>query len=97
MPSPTTHVAFNQSSQLEHPPDFSKQSLMDENNPHLDTYSLPTLERGRRRRRELSSSPPLSPASSNTHQRPRTHTYVSHFLSTLTIAPPLHDPHYSQC
>ena len=60
---------------------------------HLNTNSLPTLTRGRRRRREPSPSPPLPPASSTPHQRPRTHTYASQFLSTLTIATQ-HDPPY---
>ena len=53
----------------------------------VDTNSLPTPTSGRRGRRETSPSPPLPPASSNPYQRPRTHTYASHFLSTLSIAP----------
>ena len=90
---PTTHVATNQSSQLEHPSYFSIPALMDDSNLqslHLDTNSLHTPTRGRRRRREPNPSPPLSPTSSTPHQRPRTHTYASHFqnLFTLTIAPP---------
>ena len=90
MRSPTTDVASAQSSQLAHPSYFSNPALMDDSNLpslHVDTNSLPTPTRGRRRRREPSPSPPLSPASSTPHQRPRTHTYASHFLSTLTIAP----------
>ena len=65
---------------------------MDESNSpslNLDTNSLPIPTRGRRRPQESSSSPPLSPAPSTPCQRPRTHTYASHFLATLTIAPPL--------
>ena len=54
---------------------------------HLDTNSLLKPTSGRRRRREQSSSLPPPPASSTPHQRPRTHTYASHSLSTLTIAP----------
>ena len=97
MPSPTTDVASNQSSQLAHPFYFSNPAPMDIalQSLHLDTNSLPTPTRGRRRRREPSPSPPLSPASSTPHQRPRTQTYASHFLSTLTIVPPPpHDPPY---
>ena len=91
MPSPNTHVASNQMSQLERPSYSSNPAQMDDSNPpslDLDTKSLPTPTRGRRRRRKSSSSPPLSPAPSSLYQRPRTHTYASHFLSILTIAPP---------
>ena len=90
MRSPFTDVASTQSSELAQPSYFSNPALMDDNNlPSLnvDTNSLPTPTRGRRWRREPSPSPPLSPASSIPHQRPRNHTYASHFLSTLTIAP----------
>ena len=48
MPSPTTHVASKQSSQLEHPSYFCNPSLRDESNLlslHLDTLSLPTPTR----------------------------------------------------
>ena len=58
---------------------------------HLDTDSHLTPASGCGRRRESSSSPPLSAASRTPHQRRRIHTYASHFLSTLTIAPPLHE------
>ena len=87
----TTHVASNQSSQLEHPSYFSNPSVMDHSNLlslHLDTNFLPTPTRGRRRSLEPLPSPALSPTSSIPHQLPRTHTYASHFLSTLTSAPP---------
>ena len=97
MPSPTIHVAFNQSSQLEHPSYFRNPALMDDSNPpslHLDANSLPTPTRGRRRRREPSPSPPRSPAFSTLHQRPHTHTYASHFLSTLTIVLPYEPPYF---
>ena len=92
MRSPTTNVAFTQSSELAYPSSFSNPSpaLMDDNNLpslHVDTNFLPTPTRGRRRRREPSPSLPRPPASSTPHQRPLTHTYASHFLSTLTIAP----------
>ena len=90
MPSPTTGVASNQSSQLAHPSYFSNPALMDDSNLpslHLATNSLPTPTRGRSRRRETSPAPPRSPISSTPHQRPRIHTYASHFLSTLTISP----------
>ena len=91
MRSPTTDVASSQSSQLAHPSYFSNPALMDDSNLpslHLDTDYVPTHTRGRGRCREPSPSPPLSPASSTPHQPPRSHTYASHFLSTLTIAPP---------
>ena len=91
MHSPTIYVASNQSSQLEHSSYFSNPALMDDSNPpslDLNTISLPTSTRGRRRRRETSPSPPLSPASYTPYQRPRTHTCAPHFLSTLTVAPP---------
>ena len=94
--SPTTDVASNQSSQLAHPSYLSNPALMDDSNLpslHVDTNSLPTPTRGRRRRREPSPSPPLSPASSTPGQRPCTHTYASHFLSTLPSPLP-HDPTY---
>ena len=97
MPSPTTHVASYQSSQLEHLSFFSNPALMDDSNPpslHLNTNSLPTPTRGRRRRREPSPSPPLSPTFSTLHQRPHTHTNASHFLFTLTISPPLDPPYF---
>ena len=90
MRSPFTDVASTQSSELAQPSYFSNPALMEDNNLqslNVDTNSLPTPTRGRRRRREPSPSPPLSPTSSTPHQRPRTHTYASHFLSTLTIAP----------
>ena len=90
MRSPTTDVASNQSSQLAHPSYFSNPALMDGSNLqslHVDTYLLPTPTRGRRWSRQPSPSLPSPPSSSTPHQRPRTHTYTSHFLSTLTIAP----------
>ena len=90
MSRPTTHVASNQSSQLEHPSYFSNSLLMDESNSpsiHLDTNSLLTPTRGHRRRQESSSSPPLPPARSTLYQRPRNHAYASHFQSTVIIAP----------
>ena len=88
MRSPTTDVASNQSSQLAHPSYFSNPALMDGSNLqslHVDTYLLPTPTRGRRWSRQPSPSLPSPPSSSTPHQRPRTHTYTSHFLSTLTI------------
>ena len=90
MRSPFTDVASTQSSELAQPSYFSNPALMDDNNLqslHIDTNSLPTPTRGRRRRQEPSPYPPASPASSTPHQRPHTHTYASHFLSILTIAP----------
>ena len=98
MPSPRTHTDSSQISQLEHPSYFStgNPSLMDENNLqslHVDTYSLSTPTRGRRKHQESSSSQPLSLASSIPHQCLSTHTCASQFLSTLTIAPS-HDPPY---
>ena len=90
MPGPNTHVASNQMSQLERPSYSSNPAQMDDSNPpslDLDTKSLQTPTRDRRRRRESTSSPPLSPAPSSLYQRPRTHTYHSHFLCTVTIAP----------
>ena len=49
MPSPTTCLASNEKSQMEHPSYFSNPSLIVENNPpslHLDINSLPTPTRG---------------------------------------------------
>ena len=45
-----------------------------------------------RKRREPSSSQPLSFAPSTPHQHPHTDTFTSHFLSTLSIAPPFKGP-----
>ena len=84
MPSSTINAASNQISQLVQLSWKKSPSL------HLNRHYLLTPRMGRRRRRESSSSPPLPPgalASSTPHQHPRTHTYASHFLSTLTIAP----------
>ena len=95
MPSPTTNVASNQSSQLAHPPCSRNPALMGDSTATsrhliwiLTPSPLPSSTRGHRRRQEPSPSPPLSPASSTPNQRPHTHTYASHPLSTLTIAPP---------
>ena len=90
IPRPKTDVASDQSSQLVHPSNFSNPARMvDSNLPsfHLDTTSLPTPTRGRRRRPEHPLLRLSSPASSTSHQRSRNHTRASHFLSTLTIAP----------
>ena len=87
MPSPTATIASTKSSQLAHPSYFSNPVLMDDSNLpslHLDTNPPLTPTRGRRRRREPFPSQSFSPAPSTPHQRPRTHTYASHFLFTLT-------------
>ena len=97
MPSPTTNIASKQSSHLEHLSYFSNPLLMDESNLqslHLDTNCLPTPTWSCKRQGEPSSSLPLSPASSIPHQCPHSHTYASHFLSTLTIAPPHYPPYF---
>ena len=92
MPIPTTHLASNQSSQLAHPSSSSNPALMDDSSLpslHLDTSSLPTNTRvhpDRRRRREPSPSPPLSPASSTSHQHPVSPTH-SNIRFTLFIYP----------
>ena len=85
MPSPTTHVASNQTY-------FSNPLLMNESNSpalHLDA-------RGVENHPHLRLSPPFHLPPSTQHQRPRTHKYASHpYPPTHSIAPlPPHDPHY---
>ena len=83
-PSPTTHATFYNFSQPAQPSCSSNPSLMDQNNLPLlplDTNTLLTPTRGRRRHQESpeSSSLPLPPSSSALHQCPHTHTWASHF------------------
>ena len=90
LPSPTIHTSSHQISHLEQPSSPSNQSQMDENNlplPHMDDDSS-HLQRTAIGVEIYTLLQLFTPASSAPHQRPRIHTYASHFLSAHSSCSP---------